>query len=96
MKFGRIFLERFLPFFKNLKKEIVKTVLLVPKLQFIKETTISEGSLNASIVHPKKVMIPAIKDSSASFTLFHNHPSGDPTPSQQDFEIAHRLRKTEK
>jgi DNA repair protein RadC len=51
MKSSRILLERFLPFFKSLKKEIVKTVLLVPKLQFINETTISEGSLNASIVH---------------------------------------------
>ncbi|HCG73145.1 MAG TPA: hypothetical protein DE038_07560, partial [Nitrospina sp.] len=51
--------------------------------------TVSEGSLNASIVHPREVMIPAIKESAASFELIHNHPSGDPTPIQQDLEITH-------
>jgi DNA repair protein RadC len=51
MKSSRIFFERFLLFLKNLKKETVKSVLLFPKLQFIKKTTISEGILNASIVH---------------------------------------------
>ncbi len=96
MKSSRIFVEHFSPFLKNLKKEIVKIVLLDPKLQFLKEITISEGSLNASIVHPREVMIPAIKESAASFALIHNHPSGDPTPSQQDFEITHRLSKTGK
>ena len=96
MKSSRIFFDHFSPFLKNLKKEIVKIVLLDPKLQFIKEITISEGSLNASIVHPREVMIPAIKESAASFALIHNHPSGDPTPSQKDFEITHRLNQTGK
>jgi len=41
-------------------------------------------------------MIPAIKESAASFELIHNHPSGDPTPIQQDLEITHRLSKTGK
>jgi len=96
MKSSQAFVEHFSPFLKNLKKEIVKIVLLDPKLQLIKEITISEGSLNASIVHPREVMIPAIKESAASFALIHNHPSGDPTPSQKDFEITHRLSNTGK
>ena len=41
-------------------------------------------------------MIPAIKESAASFELIHNHPSGDPKPTQQDLEITHRLSKTGK
>ena len=41
-------------------------------------------------------MILAIKESAASFELFHNHPSGDPTPIQQDLEITNRLSKTGK
>jgi DNA repair protein RadC len=69
---------------------------LDPKLQYIKDLTISEGSLNASIVHPREAMIPTIRESAASFALIHNHPSGDPTPSQQDLEITHRLNKTGK
>jgi DNA repair protein RadC len=96
LKSSRALVEQFSPFLKNLKKEVVKIVLLDPKLQYIKDLTISEGSLNASIVHPREVMIPTIRESAASFALIHNHPSGDPTPSQQDFEITHRLNKTGK
>ena len=96
LKSRRALVEQLSPFLKNLKKEVVKIVLLDPKLQYIKDLTISEGSLNASIVHPREVMIPAIRESAASFALIHNHPSGDPTPSQQDFEITHRLNKTGK
>ncbi len=96
LKSSQAFVEQFSPFLKNLKKEIVKIVLLDPKLQFIKDLTISEGSLNASIVHPREVMIPAIRESAASFALIHNHPSGDPTPSQKDFEVTHRLNQTGK
>jgi DNA repair protein RadC len=94
MTSSRCFVEHFAPFMKNLKKEIVKLVLLNPKLVVIKDMTISEGSLNASILHPREVMIPAIKESAASFAVLHNHPSGDPSPSQQDMEITHRLNKT--
>lgn len=94
MATSRCFVEHFAPFMKNLKKEIVKLVLLNPKLLVIKDLTISEGSLNASILHPREVMIPAIKESAASFAVIHNHPSGDPSPSQQDMEITHRLNKT--
>ena len=94
MTSSRCFVEHFSPFMKNLKKEIVKLVLLNPKLVVIKDLTISEGSLNASIMHPREVMIPAIQESAASFAVIHNHPSGDPSPSQQDMEITHRLNKT--
>ena len=94
METSQCFVERYTPFMKNLKKEIVKLVLLNPKLFVIKDLTISEGSLNASILHPREVMIQAIKESAASFAVIHNHPSGDPSPSQQDVEITDRLNKT--
>ena len=81
---------------RNQKKEIVKIVLLDNKLQLIKDLTVSEGSLKASIVHPREVMILAIRESAASFALLHNHPSGDPSLNQKDFEITHRLSQTEK
>jgi len=94
MRTSQDFADLFSPFLKNLKKEIVKVALLDPKLHIIKEQTISEGSLNSSIVHPREVMVPAIKESAASLALVHNHPSGDPSPSQQDIEITHRIAKT--
>ncbi|OGW20499.1 MAG: hypothetical protein A3K09_01005 [Nitrospinae bacterium RIFCSPLOWO2_12_FULL_47_7] len=88
------FVGHYGPFLRNLKKEVVKVVLLNPKLKVIKDVNISEGSLNASIVHPREVMIPAIKESAAFIVLIHNHPSGDPTPSHADIEITHRVIKT--
>lgn len=88
------FVNHYGPFLRNLKKEVVKVVLLNPKLKAIKDINISEGILNASVVHPREVMIPAIKESAAFIVLMHNHPSGDPAPSQADIEITHRVSKT--
>ena len=53
--------------------------------------TVSIGSLNASIVHPREVFLPAILHSAASVVLVHNHPSGDPEPSEEDLGITRRL-----
>ena len=53
--------------------------------------TVSIGSLNASIVHPREVFLPAILHSAASVVLVHNHPSGDPEPSEEDLSITRRL-----
>ena len=52
---------------------------------------VSIGSLNASIVHPREVFLPAILHSAASVVLVHNHPSGDPEPSEEDLTITRRL-----
>ena len=53
--------------------------------------TIFKGSLNSSIVHPREVFREAVKRSAASIICFHNHPSGDPTPSQEDIHVTRRL-----
>lgn len=52
---------------------------------------ISVGGLHSSIVHPREVFKTAVKKSAASMILIHNHPSGDPTPSQEDIDITRRL-----
>lgn len=59
--------------------------------QVLRREVISIGSLNASIVHPREVFQPAIAVSAASLILAHNHPSGDPTPSEEDLAITRRL-----
>jgi len=76
---------------KILKKEYFKIVMLNTKNQIIGIENISIGSLNSSIVHPREVFKEAIKRSSASIILAHNHPSGDPTPSKEDINITKRL-----
>jgi len=93
MNTSRALVDYFAPFLQNLRKEVVKVALLNNKLHIIKDIVVSEGSVDASIVHPREVMIPAIKESATKIVLIHNHPSGDPSPSQADIEITHRVSK---
>ena len=53
--------------------------------------TVSIGSLNASIVHPREVFKAALLNNASGIICLHNHPSGDPEPSREDIEITHRL-----
>jgi DNA repair protein RadC len=96
LKSSQAFVEKFFPFLRNLKKKILKIVRLEPKLQLIKDLTISKGSLNVSIVQPREVMTPRIRKSATSFSLIHNHPSGKSTTSQKYFEVTDRLNQTGK
>jgi DNA repair protein RadC len=57
----------------------------------VREELVSVGSLSASIVHPREVFRCAILESAASLILVHNHPSGDPSPSDDDMQITERL-----
>jgi len=66
---------------KDKAKEHFKLILLNPLNKIIGISTISIGTLNASLVHPREVFKDAIKHSAASVVLAHNHPSGDPEPS---------------
>jgi DNA repair protein RadC len=61
------------------------------KHHVINRKTISVGSLNATVVHPREVFRAAIENSSASIICVHNHPSGDPTPSPEDISVTQRL-----
>jgi DNA repair protein RadC len=59
----------------------------------IRRVQVSEGSLNQSIVHPREVFNPAVKESAAALILVHNHPTGDPAPSGEDIAVTRRLRE---
>lgn len=76
----------------SLKKEEFHVLLLDAKNRKIKDVRVSEGSLTSSLVHPREVFNPIIRESAAAVILIHNHPSGDPTPSQEDLHITRRLR----
>jgi DNA repair protein RadC len=66
-------------------------VTLSTKNEVINTHQISVGLLDQSAVHPREVFRPAIRDAAKSVILVHNHPSGDPTPSQQDIKVTRRL-----
>lgn len=76
---------------RYLQKEHFVCLFLNTKNHVTHQETLSMGSLNASIVHPREIFRAAIKYSSASIICAHNHPSGDPTPSKEDIQLTERL-----
>ena len=73
------------------KKEHFVVFYLDSRNQEIKREIISVGSLNANLVHPREVFEPAVRNLAAQIILAHNHPSGDPEPSEDDLEITKRI-----
>jgi DNA repair protein RadC len=82
------------PRLREEKKEMFIELCLDTKNQVIKEETISIGSLNANVVHPREVFKIALAESAAHIIVAHNHPSGDPAPSREDIEITKKLVET--
>ena len=76
---------------EDLKREVFRVALLDAQNGLLKDVVISEGTLSASLVHPREVFKPAILESAASIILLHNHPSGDPTPSREDVRLTRQL-----
>ncbi len=77
--------------FTSARKEHFLALHLNTRQVVVGEDLVSVGSLNASLVHPREVFRSAILESAASLILVHNHPSGDPTPSDDDIRITMRL-----
>ena len=76
------------------RQEEFHIVTLDTKNQVIDTHQITKGTLDASLVHPREVFLKAIRDAAASVILVHNHPSGDPTPSREDFAVTDRLEQS--
>ena len=79
------------PTLRDLRHEVFRVILLDAKHAIMRDATVSEGSLTLSIVHPREVFTFAVKESAAAVIFLHNHPSGDPTPSQEDHVLTARL-----
>ena len=74
-------------------REVFLLVMLDTKNHIIGINTVSIGSLNASIVHPREVFKAALLANACALVFAHNHPSGDSTPSREDLEITRRLKE---
>lgn len=72
-------------------KEFFKVLMLNVKLEVIGLETVSVGELSGAPVHPRESFEPAIRKGAAAVCFCHNHPSGDPTPSDDDLKITRRL-----
>jgi DNA repair protein RadC len=82
---------RYGPLMEELKKEVFRVILLDAQNGLLRDVVVSEGTLSASLVHPREVFKPAILESAASIILLHNHPSWDPTPSREDLRLTRQL-----
>jgi len=84
--------RHFHPRLAGLKQERFYVLMLDGKGRLMREVRISEGTLTASLVHPREVFRCAIREAAAALILVHNHPSGDPEPSPEDTTLTGRLR----
>jgi DNA repair protein RadC len=80
-----------MPQFGSCAVEQFGVILLDSKHRVLKTRLLSVGSLDTSVVHPREVFRAAVFAGAAAVVLFHNHPSGDPTPSREDVELTRRL-----
>ena len=72
-------------------KEHFWAIFLDAKNHYLMHTLVSIGTQSASLVHPREVLGPALREGAASVILVHNHPSGDPTPSREDLRLTQQL-----
>lgn len=76
-----------------LQKEVFVVVLLDAKHRLQRIERVSEGCLTWSVVHPREVFAPAVREGAGAVIVAHNHPSGDPRPSRQDLAVTSRLAR---
>ena len=81
------------PEMRHLPHETVRVLLVNTRLSFVRQEQISHGTVNESMAHPRDVLRPAIAHAAWGFILVHNHPSGDPSPSDADFRMTRRIRE---
>jgi DNA repair protein RadC len=74
-------------------REILAVALLDTRFRLIKKEQISVGILNEALAHPREILKPAIVHSAYAFALVHNHPSGDPAPSDADMRLTRQINE---
>ncbi|HTR82527.1 MAG TPA: DNA repair protein RadC [Bacteroidota bacterium] len=88
--------EHLIPQLRDLTQEVFLVILLNSANRITKEITITKGLLNSSLTHPREVFRQAILEHAASIILAHNHPSGNPEPSQEDIAITKQIVEASK
>lgn len=78
---------------RHLSQEQFRLVVFDTKNNIIKDTIISIGTVSATLVNPREVLIYCLKNQGVQYAVMHNHPSGDPTPSKEDILLTKRLKK---
>ena len=79
--------------FRHEEQERMMLLMLDTKGGFLGEAVISVGTVNASLVSPREIFLKALAFHAVSVIMLHNHPSGDPTPSEEDLLLTLRISK---
>lgn len=79
------------PRLRHARKEVFLALLLDARHRLLRVERVSEGTLDSSVVHPREVFAPALREAAAAVVVAHNHPSGDPSPSAEDRHVTRRL-----
>lgn len=85
--------EYYMEDMRHHKQECMKLLMLNTKSKLIGESNISKGTVNASLISPRELFIEALEKNAVSIILLHNHPSGDPSPSEQDLFLTKRVKE---
>lgn len=78
---------------RNLDREILMLVMLDSKSRKIKDMVISSGTVNSSLVSAREIFLQSLKYGAVHIILLHNHPSGDPSPSREDFQVTEMIKR---
>jgi len=81
----------FLPLTRGLKREVFRVLMLDSAHRIMGTRTITVGTLNLAVVHPREAFRAAVVESAAALVLMHNHPSGDPSPSEEDIRLTRQF-----
>ncbi len=75
----------------QLEQEHLRVLLLDTKHYVLASPTIYKGNVNSAVIRIAEVLRPAVRANATEMILAHNHPSGDPTPSQEDVQVTRRI-----
>lgn len=85
--------DYFMEEMRHKEKEELKILMLDAKSGLIAESTVSTGTVNFAVASPREIFLEAFRYKAVSIIMMHNHPSGDPTPSQNDFICTKKIRE---
>ena len=78
---------------RHLEQEEIRVMFLNTKQAMVRDQIMARGTVNASVMTPREVLIEGLRCRAVSMVLVHNHPSGDPTPSRADILLTKRLKE---
>jgi DNA repair protein RadC len=96
MRSARRVFEEVDPRLRGKEQETFLVLLLDARHSLKRVVTVTEGTLTSSLVHPREVFRPAIREAAAAVIVVHNHPSGDAEPSREDYDVTRRLARAGK